>query len=209
MFDKKITGAAQPTARHLAQMRLAASKAGLPPEQADLMAEHGVSLAAADATAQGLAQIATMAAPFLGSGRLDADAMTRITKHALRAGEGVTDAAEITAAIAKAAGEEAVAIMAANEPMGRSLAPSAAPGVPAQAARGATLAECIADGLVARMSVTHTPTHGREFAQMRLEDMARFDGSTGNRRTRQFMGGLHVTEDFQIALGIASNKLLL
>ncbi|SOC02155.1 phage major capsid protein [Rhodobacter maris] len=213
MLDKHTTGAAQPTARHLAQMRLAASKAGLPPDQADLMAAHGVSLAAADATAQGLAQVAQMAAPFLHSGRLDAAAMLRISKHALRAGSGIEDPAQIAQAIAKAAGEEAAAIMAANEPNGRTAAPDLARGtasmVSARAGGSPSLADCMADGLLARMMAGHVPTHGREFAQMRLEDLARFESGASRRGARQFMSGLHVSDDFPIALGIASNQLLL
>ena len=46
-----LTG--QPSARHMAQMRLAATKAGLTGPLADLMAETGVTPARADAVAAG------------------------------------------------------------------------------------------------------------------------------------------------------------
>jgi len=55
----------QPSARHLAQMRLAADKAGIPADFAELMAEAGVTAAGADAMAAGLAQVNQIAAPYL------------------------------------------------------------------------------------------------------------------------------------------------
>ena len=207
-----LTG--QPSARHMAQMRLAATKAGLTGPLADLMAETGVTTARADAVAAGLAQFQQMTAPFAGtgSGRLDNAALMSIAKRALMAGAVVQgdDAAAITAEIARAAGDEAMAAIASAEPQGRSSY--------AQPRReGATAApsrtEAMADGLLARMQPGHTPTHGREFASMRLDDMARLSANNGNYLNsgdrRATMHGAMGTDDFGAALATASNKVLL
>jgi len=206
-----LTG--QPSARQMAQMRLAASKAGLTGPLADLMAETGVSPARAEAVAAGLAQFQQITAPFTGagSGCLDNGALMSIAKRALMAGAAIpgNDAAAITAEIARTAGDEALAIMTSADLQSRSYA---------QPRRGDTVsapsrAEAMADGLLARMQTGHTPTHGREFAAMRLDDMARLsaNGSShlSNGPRRATMYGAMGTDDFGAALAIASNKVLL
>lgn len=219
MFDTLKPGAVQPSARHLAQMRLAASKAGIPAQYAELMAEAGVTASTAEATAQGLAQLQQMTEPFVSSGRLDQTAMLRITRYALKAGAAITgeDNAARAQAIATAAGEEAQAIMAAAEP------PISTPRqfddgaliVPARARIGQALpsrAEAMADGMLARMQAGHVPTYGREYASMRLDDMAHLasGGSYAARRPGATMySGPMSTDDFRSALAIASNKVLL
>lgn len=220
MFDNLKPDAAQPSARHLAQMRLAVRKAGIPAQYADLMAEAGVTSATAEATAQGLAQLHEMTQPFVSSGRLDQAAMLRITRHALKAGAAITgeDSAARTQAIATAAGEETQVIMAAAEPPGR-VYPSqfdvAGLIVPARAdSRHAmpSRAESMADGLLARMQAGHIPTHGRQYAAMRLDEMAHLSngGNYATRRTGTMMvAGAMSTDDFRFALAIASNKVLL
>lgn len=208
-------GAGQPTARHLAQMRLAASRAGIPDLMADLMAEAGVSAARAEATAQGLAEVSQMTAPFMQSGRLTGEALAQITRRALMAGAAAgDDATSIRQAVANAAGEEAMHLMAQAEPQGRSVAPGGlmTAARPGGATAAATRAEAMADGLLARMQAGHVPTHGREFAGMRLEDMAAMAGGTYlGRRPGAAMnwGGAMGTDDFNAALAIASNKILL
>lgn len=219
MFDNLKPGAAQPSARHLAQMRLAASKAGIPAQYAELMAEAGVTSATAEATAQGLVQLQKMTEPFVSSGRLDPADMLRITRRALKAGAAIAgeDSAARTQAIATAAGEEAQAIMAAAEPAGRSARPADPEAliVPARAGTSQTVpsrAEAMADGLLARMQAGHVPTHGREYASMRLDDMSRLanGGGYADRRPGATMfGGAMGNDDFRSALAIASNKVLL
>lgn len=219
MFDNLKPGAAQPSARYLAQMRLATTKAGIPAQYADLMAEARVTATTADATAEGLAQLHEMTQPFVASGRLDEAAMLRLTRHALKAGAAVQgdDTAARVQAIAAAAGEEATAIMAAAEPPGRTARPVDAGGliVPARPAGSYSTpsrAEAMADGLLARMRAGHVPTHGREYASMRLDDMARLPsgGSYASRRPGAMMfGGEMGNDDFRAALAIASNKVLL
>lgn len=195
----------QSSARHLAQMRLAASRAGIPDTMADLMAECGVTAARAEATAQGLAEVNRMAAPFMQSGRLDGARLADITRRALMAGASAgDDAAAIREAISRAAGAEAVELMARAEAPGRTAAP-----VHASAATGAGLsrAEAMADALLARMQAGHVPTHGREFASMRLDDMANLSSLSGRASMR--FGGSQGVDDFNAALAIASNKVLL
>ncbi|WP_323716239.1 phage major capsid protein [Paracoccus aminovorans] len=219
MFDNPKPGAVQPSARHLAQMRLAASKAGIPAQYAELMAEAGVTAATAEATAQGLAQLHQMTETFVNSGRLDQAAMLRITRHALKAGAAITtdDSAARAQAIAVAAGEEAQAIMAAAEPPGRTARPSDAGAliVPGRAVGNQAVpsrAEAMADGLLARMQAGHVPSHGREYASMRLDDMARLangGGYAGRRSGATMFGGAMGNDDFRSALAIASNKVLL
>lgn len=219
MFDNPKPGAVQPSARHLAQMRLAANKAGIPAQYAELMAEAGVTAATAEATAQGLAQLQQMTEPFVLSGRLDQAAMLRITRHALKAGAGISteDSAARAQAIAVAAGDKAQAIMAAAEPPVRTPRPDDAGGlgIPARAdGRQAvpSRAEAMADGLLARMQTGHVPTHGREYASMRLEELANVasGGNYATRRTGAMMvAGAMSTDDFRVALAIASNKELL
>ena len=206
-----LTG--QPSARHMAQMRLAATRAGLTGPLVDLMAETGVTPARAEATAAGLAQIQKMTSPFAGSGsgRLDNAALMSIARRALMAGAAVQgdDAAAITAVIARVAGEEAMTLMASAEPQGRIHARPHSDDSTSTPSR----AEAMADGLLARMQAGHTPTHGREFASMRLDDMARLSGngsSYPNRGSRcATMYGAMGTDDFGAALAIASNKVLL
>jgi len=219
MFDNPKPGAVQPSARHLAQMRLAASKAGIPAQYAELMAEAGVSVSMAEATAQGLAQLHQMTETFVNSGRLDEAAMLRITRHALKAGAAITteDSATRAQAIAVAAGEEAQAIMAAAEPSGRTARPSDAgalivPGRAGDSQAVPSRAEAMADGLLARMQAGHVPTRGREYASMRLDDMARLangGGYAGRRPGATMFGGAVGNDDFRSALAIASNKVLL
>ncbi|HBS99294.1 MAG TPA: hypothetical protein DEB47_05400 [Citreicella sp.] len=198
----------QPSARHLAQMRLAADKAGIPADFAELMAEAGVTAAGADAMAAGLAQVNQIAAPYLQSGRLDRPALLSIAKRALAHGGQMRaeTPASISAAMAKLAGQEAAAMMAAAEPLGRSTIAAA----PRAAASTFSRAEAMADGLLARMQPGHVPTHGREYASMRLSDLSQIgQGSyaAGNRGAS--MWGAMGTDDFRAALGIASNKVLL
>lgn len=219
MFVNLKPGVAQPSARHLAQMRLAAGKAGIPAQYADLMVEAGVTAATAEATAQGLAQLHEMTQPFVTSGRLDEAAMLRVTRHALKAGMALQgeDAAARVQAIATAAGDEAQAIMAAAEPPSRTARPVDAGAliVPARAHGEQTApsrAEAMADGLLARMQAGHVPTHGREYASMRLDDMARLangGGYAGRRPGATMFGGAMGVDDFRSALAIASNKVLL
>lgn len=219
MFDNLKPGTAQPSARHLAQMRLAVSNAGIPTQYADLMAEAGVTAASAESTAQGLAQLHEMTQPFVNSGRLDQAAMLRITRHALKAGVGSTGEknTDRAQAIATAAGEETQAILAATEPPGHTARP-VDPGaliVPARAGMNQATpsrAEAMADGLLARMQAGHVPSHGREYASMRLDDMARLTngGNYASRRPGATMfGGAMGDDDFRSALAIASNKVLL
>ena len=209
--DRSTSGCNQPTARHLAQMRLAANRAGIPDMMADLMAEAGVSTARAEVTAQGLAEVSQMTAPFMQSGRLTGETLAQITRRALMAAAAAGDDADsIRQAIATAAGAEAVSVMAQDDGQGR----SAPPGGRLTAARpgSATRAEAMADGLLARMQAGHVPTHGREFASMRLEDMAALAGGTYlGRRPGAAMnwGGAMGSDDFNAALAIASNKILL
>ena len=199
----------QPSARHMAQMRLAATKAGLTGPLADLMAETGVTSARADAVAAGLAQVQQMTAPY--AGRLDNDALMSIAKRALMAGAAVQgdDTAAITDEIARTAGDEAMAAMVSAEPPGHSYARPHYEGTTSAPSR----AEAMADGLLSRMQAGHTPTHGREFASMRLDEMARLsdNGSSylnGGSRWATMYGAMG-TDDFGAALAIASNKVLL
>ena len=201
---RSANGAGQPTARHLAQMRLAASRAGIPDSMADLMAETGVTAAQADGAARGLAELQQMVAPFMLSGRMDGAALAQIARRAVMAGTAAGDDAEaIRQAITTTAGAEATAMMAqADLQHGRS-APARASG-----SGTASRAEAMADGLLARMRAGHTPTHGREFASMRLDDMASL--ATGRRPGAALSwGGAMGTDDFSAALAIASNKILL
>jgi len=204
----RTVASGQPSARHMAQMRLAATKAGLTGPLADLMAESGVSSAQADGVAAGLAQFHQAVAPFMQSGRLDQTALLSIAKRAVLHGgqmKGDTSAA-ISAAISEMAREEAVSMMAAAEPLGRSTSAAS----PRAAASTFSRAEAMADGLLARMQPGHVPTHGREYASMRLSDLSQIgQGSyaAGNRGA-SMLGGMG-TDDFRYALAIASNKVLL
>ena len=208
---RSTNGAGQPTARHLAQMRLAASRAGIPDSMAALMAETGVTAAQADGAARGLAELQQMVAPFMLSGRMDGAALAQIARRAVMAGTAAGDDAEaICRAIMATAGAEATALMTRDEGQGRSTPPGGSLTVARLGGTTATAsrAEAMADGLLARMQAGHTPTHGREFASMRLDDMASL--ATGRRPGAALSwGGAMGTDDFSAALAIASNKILL
>ncbi|ARC87898.1 Mu-like prophage major head subunit gpT family protein [Rhodovulum sp. MB263] len=197
----------QPSARHLAQMRGAAFKAGLSAEFADLMAETGVSAAQAEAVASGLAEFQKVSAPFVQGEQLDHAALMSIAKRAAMAGLALpeTDAAAITKEIARVAANEAMALMASNEPPIRPCAIGIGQEAPSRA-------DAMADGLLARMQSGHVPTHGREFANMRLDDLARLSAGSSflrGQRHAVMWGGAMGADDFKTALAIASNKVLL
>ncbi|ARC87391.1 hypothetical protein B5V46_01475 [Rhodovulum sp. MB263] len=197
----------QPSARHLAQMRGVAFKAGLSAEFADLMAETGVGAAQAEAVAAGLASFREASVPFVRGELLNQAALMSIAKRAVMAGIAVpgTDPAAITQEIARVAGEEAMALMARNEPPVRPSALAFVEDTPSRA-------DAMADGLLARMQAGHVPTHGREFVAMRLDDIAKISAGGGyvrGRRHAMMWGGAMGTDDFRAALAIASNKVLL
>lgn len=207
MADQISTGGGQVTARHLAQMRLAADRAGLPVAMADLMAESGVTAASAEAAARGLREVVTMTAPFVAAGRLDEPAVARIAGEALRNAIASGGDTPLDERVRRVAADAAQAQMEAAEPPisrgGEARTTFAAPNGQRQEL---TVAQRMADGMLARMDAGHTPTYGREFAQMRLEDMARH-GQPGFNRSAPTM--VHSTSDFAFALAIASNKILL
>jgi len=190
-------------ARRLAQMRLATSKAALPTMFADLMADSPLSPTMADAAAAGLATAYEIARPFMLSGRLNDGNLPQIYATALAQAKGDTPEA-MSEAVRKLACDAMSATMAAAEPPGRT-ASTVFGGDPQ-----ASVADRMADGLLARMKVGHVPTTGREFAHMSLQDMAAYHGGAVARGgNRYLMRGAHGTEDFAHALGIASNRLLL
>ncbi|MCJ7871491.1 Mu-like prophage major head subunit gpT family protein [Phaeobacter sp. J2-8] len=200
----------QPSARYLAQIRMAGQRAQLSAAFMDVMADTGTVPANADAVAAGLAQVAQMVAPFAGSAGMDEAAVLSIARRAvlsaaeLPSGNGT----EIADAIAGFAGQEAAATMARLE---RPLRPVSSD-VTFRGSSGVTRADAMADGLMARMVAGHVPTHGREFANMRLDEMAQLSAG-GNylrgRRNASMFGGAMGTDDFGSALAIASNKVLL
>jgi len=200
----------QPSARHLAQIRMAAQRARLSAVFTDLMADTGTTPARADAVAAGLAQVAQMVAPFTGSAGMSEAAVLSIARRAVMAAADLPgdNATAITDVIARFAGHEATAAMARTETPVRPVASAAIE-------RGASTpsrAEAMADGLLARMVAGHVPTHGREFASMRLHDMAQLSAGgeyVRGRRAASMWGGAMGTDDFGAALAIASNKVLL
>lgn len=204
--SSRMIATGQPSARHLAQMRLAAQRANLSASFADLMAETGTTAARADAVAAGLAQFSQATAPYADTAGLSEDAMISIARRAVMSAADLpgSNTTEITAAISRFATQEATALMS------RSGAPVRV--VSSNAAGARSRAEAMADGLLARMVSGHVPTHGREFASMRLDDMAKLssggDHVRGHRMASMF-GGAMGTDDFGAALAIASNKILL
>ncbi|ULB09557.1 hypothetical protein ORIO_06415 [Cereibacter azotoformans] len=177
-----------PTARRLAQVRLAAGKAGLPDQVADLMAESGLAVSMFDAAATGLSRAMEAAQPFIMSGRLTMDVIRPMLRAALASATG-GDAEALAAAVQRSACDAMVAKMAADEPPGRSFNPAADVGQSWESPRG--LAQKIADGqaaiISARLGLRHEPTMGREFAGENSRLMAARAWATAN--------GIHARTD--------------
>ena len=194
----------RPNARRLAQMRLVTNKLSLPNMFAELLANSSISSTMADSAAAGLAAAHDAAKPLLLSGRLNEGNLQKIYAAALARSAGDT-AEEVQKSVQMVACEAMQNAAAINEPAGRSGSFTGN-----DVSQQHSVAERMADGLLARMKTDHVPTMGREFAHMSLEDMSGYrDGKVSKRINRFTMRGAHGTDDFQHALGIASNRLML
>lgn len=219
MLDQDKKGSMQPPARLVAQMRLAASKAGLAPEVADTMAEIGVTAKLADDVAQGIAKAQKELRPLMAAGHLDTQSLAEVLRKGIKAAIEDPKTASPGDKVFETAAHAALAIAEAGTPIIQSYGEqlygtpghiTSVPPAPRSAGAPIALADRMADGLLARMSASHVPTHGREFASMRLEDMARLGNKGGRFGFRAIMGaGTHTSSDFPDALRIASGKVLL
>lgn len=219
MLDQFKKGASQPTARQMAQVRLAVSRAGIPESFADVLATSRLSSANYTPAAKAVASVLKVLEGPMRDNALDLDTVKAIIRRAVEkaTAEGDLTPEELESAIDKAAREIALSIMAEED---RNPAPTAlsdadyilrnrVPGRARNAGGDVTPAMMMADAMLARMNPRHTPTHGRQFVSMRLEDMARIGRPEMGIGAQPVMNGLHTTGDFAAALGIASNKILL
>lgn len=206
MLDQFKRGSSQPTARQMAQVRLAVSRAGIPETFADVLASCRLTTASLQPAARAVAHFMEALEGPIKSNELDEETVKAIIRKAI---EQITDADAMTPQELEAAIDKLARELAANKLAEKDRESPPLPGPSARArftGETVTTAMMMADGMLARMDPRHKPTHGRQFANMRLEDMARAGhGHTG----RQVMAGVHTTDDFTAALGIASNKILL
>ena len=184
-MNKPVTGFT-PTARGLAQMRLATSKAKLPDTFAEMMASASIPAMMADDVAAGIAELQKIFEPFPAAIEKMAEILANLLPKVATApdagqakqmlvDEGRDKLMQHLGELDAASGYQrpydenadgnSLCDLAPNEWGGTSL--RCADGRTASAAR-----DQIADALLARMLPGHVPTIGREFVSMRLEDFA-------------------------------------
>lgn len=217
-MNKPVTGFT-PTARDLAQMRLATSKVKLPDTFAEMMAGASIPIMIADDVAAGIAELQKMFEPFPAAIEKMAEILGNLLPKVATAPDAgqakqmvVADGreklmqhlADLDAASGPARRrDESGDSYAVLRLMNGAARPFAAP----MGAQPIQVRDQVADALLARMLPGHVPTIGREFISMRLEDFAPQRGFGGATRAR--MSNFANTGDFPYALAVASNKVLL
>jgi hypothetical protein len=221
-MNKPITGFT-PTARSLAQMRLATSKAKISETFAEMMAGAAIPVQMADEVAAGIAQLQTLFEPFPAACEKIGEVLkgllpqAAVSPDAGQAKQMILDNGrdQLMQHLAELDGGANASFDQAGQPsngyaalrkMDGAANPYAAPRQP-QTMR---IGDQVADALLARMLPGHTPTIGREFVSMRLEDFAPSRGVFGSSRQTRMSAMVGMgSADFSYALAVASNKVLL
>ena len=201
----------QISARHLAQLRMVASKAKLKPGLAEAFADgaaaRGMTLAQAEAALPGVL--------FLASGALraldDPSTLKLVDDFLAELTGGPQDPANPANPTALAS-QILLSHLAAQD----AIVPVWRGEVGNSWDKGQGLQPKMTDGLLARMLPSHKPTIGAEFAGMTLVDFAEMSLRQAGERVQFLspakkiqMAGMHTTSDFSISLGNTVHRLLL
>lgn len=206
-FTKKNTG--EPPARMLAQMHLKLGAAGLPKVFATMLAPYMASIDELDEKVlDDLKGVAEMFALHNIAPSEAGDLLKQVMERAASEDEDNTDAT--ASAASGPLVRNLIAVMRGKGPTmtkhHRGGLDFSGPDV---------LRAKMVDGLLARIDPKHTPTMGREYAQMRLPEMAMaFCRANGLRpmntdaAIEAVMSGRHSTSDFPLILGDTVNRSL-